>query len=64
MVSKVDRRLIEMDSGTPIYYRVWPDGTTQEQEEEPYQWMSDDFVVVAADNEEEALVLSGVLRFD
>ena len=49
----------------PVYdridYRVWPDGATQECCEEPYHWRSDDFIVVAAKDEEEALLLSGVM---
>ena len=36
-------------------YRVWPDGTVQAVEDgEPYSWMSDDFIVVYAMNDEEA----------
>lgn len=36
-------------------YRVWPDGTVQECCEEPYSWMSDDYIYIDADSEEEAL---------
>ena len=37
-------------------YRVWPDGTVQSTEDgQPHQWMSDDFLVVSASSEEEAL---------
>ena len=36
------------------YYRVWSDGTTQEANQEPYSWMSDDFTVVTATSPEEA----------
>lgn len=35
-------------------YRVWPDGTAQEADQEPYVWMSDDFTVVTATSPEEA----------
>lgn len=38
-------------------YRVWPDGTVQAVEDgEPYAWMSDDFALVWAGDEEEALL--------
>lgn len=36
-------------------YRVWPDGTVQDAEEEPYHWMSDDYMLINANSEEEAL---------
>lgn len=40
-------------------YRVWPDGTVQATEDgEPYSWMSDDFMVIKAENEEEALAMA------
>jgi len=39
-------------------YRVWPDGTVQEAHEEPYHWMSDDYVMVDAVSEEDALIQS------
>lgn len=39
-------------------YRVWPDGTTQECSEAAYEWMSDDYLVVSADSDEEALSLA------
>lgn len=32
-------------------YRVWPDGTVQDASEEPYNWMSDDYLIVEAENE-------------
>jgi hypothetical protein len=35
-------------------YRVWPDGTVQEAHETPYEWMSDDYRYVWADDEEDA----------
>ena len=35
-------------------YRVWPDGTVQSCDEEPYGWMSDDYQLVFADNEDQA----------
>jgi hypothetical protein len=42
-------------------YRVWPDGTVQAVENgPPHSHMSDDFVLVWAADEEEALFLSGV----
>ena len=45
---------------TQVKYRVWPDGTIQSMEdaEEPYSWMSDDFVVVLARSEEEAFYIA------
>ena len=44
-----------------IAYRVWPDGTVQSIEDgEPYSWMSDDFIVIHAKNEDEARTLVGV----
>ena len=44
-------------------YRVWPDGTVQAVEDgEPYSWMSDDFIVVYAMNDEEAWRLSPASR--
>lgn len=39
----------------PLYrYRVWPDGTVQDLDDEPHRWMSDDYEVVSAADEEEA----------
>lgn len=35
-------------------YRVYADGTVQDAEEEPYPFMSDDFVIVRALDEERA----------
>ena len=41
---------------TRVMFRVWPDGTVQPVEDgDPYSWMSDDYVVVEADNEDEAV---------
>lgn len=37
-----------------IEYRVWPAGTVQEAAEPPYDWMSDDFMIVVARTEEKA----------
>lgn len=37
-------------------FRVWPDGTVQSVEDAPYDWMSDDFTIVVAADEEEASV--------
>ena len=37
-------------------YRVWPDGTVQELSDEPYSWMSDDYLVVDAEDECDAVV--------
>ena len=40
-------------------YRVWPDGTVQSNEDgEPYSWMSDDFMVIHAADEDEARSLA------
>lgn len=36
-------------------YRVWPDYTVQESNEIPYTFLSDDFVLIDADSEKEAL---------
>jgi hypothetical protein len=36
-------------------YRVWPDGTVQNcEDEEPYNWLSDDYQLVSADDENQA----------
>lgn len=35
-------------------YRVWPDGTVQSAQEPPYDWMSDDYTVVLATDEDAA----------
>ena len=46
----------DSDDGT---YRVWPDGTVQSTEDgQPHSWTSDDFMVITASSEEEALALS------
>ena len=39
-------------------FRVWPDGTVQDSEEDPHRWMSDDFVIAWAYDEAEALALA------
>jgi hypothetical protein len=39
-------------------FRVWPDGTTQEADALPYSWMSDDYELVWAMSEDEALTLA------
>lgn len=36
-------------------FRVWPDGTVQPARETPYPWMSDDFEIVRATDEADAL---------
>ena len=36
-------------------YRVWPDGWVQDASEEPPSWRSDDFLVLAAEDEDAAL---------
>lgn len=36
-------------------YRVWPDETIQETSFKPYEWMSDDFVIITAMDEGHAL---------
>ena len=38
-----------------LKYRVWPDGAVQEVSETPYSWMSDDYQIVEAEDEEDAL---------
>lgn len=46
----------KLEKPTMIRYRVWPDGTVQEAEgTEPYSWLSDDYAVVHAEDEEAAL---------
>ena len=42
-------------------YRVWPDGTVQDFTEAPYEWMSDDYLVVDAYDEEGALIAAGLM---
>ncbi len=39
-------------------YRVWPDDTVQDADEDPYDWMSDDFTIVEAPDEEAAMRLA------
>ena len=39
----------------PLKYRVWPDDTVQEEHETPYSWLSDDYQIVEAEDEEDAL---------
>ena len=41
-------------------FRVWPNGVVQEADEEPYSWLSDDYMIVEAEDEEDALVKAGV----
>lgn len=36
-------------------YRVWPDGWVQDASEEPHSWRSDDFMLLAAEDEDAAL---------
>jgi hypothetical protein len=36
-------------------FRVWPDGTAQWVGEPAYSWMSDDYEVVVANDEEDAV---------
>ena len=38
----------------PLKYRVWSDGTVQEAHETPYNWMSDDYQTVEAEDEDDA----------
>lgn len=35
-------------------YRAWADGTVQDYADEPYAWMSDDFMVIEAEDEDAA----------
>ena len=44
-------------------FRVWPDGTVQEADQEAYPWMSDDHALVWAHNEDEALKQANVKGF-
>lgn len=49
------------NSDDKLAYRVWPDGTVQATEDGgPYAWMSDDFMLIRASDENEALALAGV----
>jgi hypothetical protein len=42
-------------------FRVWPHGTVQAVDDgEPYDWLSDDFAVVWAYSDEDALTVAGV----
>lgn len=43
-------------------WRVWPDGTVQDCTEGdlPYDWMSDDFQIIEAECETDALLRAGV----
>lgn len=38
-------------------YRVWSDGTVQDEEDTPYEWMSDDYIVVEAGDDESASLM-------
>ena len=43
-------------------FRVWPDGTVQQvsESESAYSWMSDDYLIVEAVGEEDALRKAGL----
>lgn len=36
-------------------FRVWPDSTVQDSDDEPHDWMSDDYMIVWARDEADAL---------
>lgn len=36
-------------------YRIWPDYTIQEADEPPYEWKGDDYLLMNADSEEDAI---------
>jgi hypothetical protein len=38
-----------------ILYRVWPDETIQYEEDEPYDWKSDDYALIYACDADHAL---------
>lgn len=38
-----------------VCFRVWPDGTVQGCDDDAYYWMSDDYVLVRAVDEADAL---------
>ena len=40
-------------------YRVWPDGTVQDADDEPYSWLSDDYMLVHALDEDNAREKAG-----
>lgn len=43
------------------FYRVWPDGTLQSVEDgPPHSWMSDDFVLIGAADEQSAFELASL----
>ncbi len=47
------------ESSEQSTYRVWPDGTVQATEDGgPYSWMSDDFMLIHAVDEDEARSLA------
>lgn len=41
------------DYDTPRW-RVWPDGTVQDEDDAPHSWMSDDYMLVYAETEDDA----------
>ena len=47
----------------PTLFRVWPDGTVQEADQAAYSWMSDDYALVWAYDEDEALNQANVKGF-
>lgn len=40
-----------------VKFRIWPDYMIQEYDELPYVWKSDDYTILEAENEEEAIEL-------
>lgn len=36
-------------------YRIWPDYTIQDEDDRPHSWMSDDWILLDADSEDDAL---------
>lgn len=45
-------------------YRVWPDGTVQDANEQCYPFLSDDYIVVQALDEEDADYLVNVKSYE
>lgn len=53
-----------MNSSPDVFtFRVWPEGTIQESEDQPHEWMSDDYLYVDAEAEEDALNRARELGF-
>ncbi|MCL2874732.1 MAG: hypothetical protein FWF12_00260 [Betaproteobacteria bacterium] len=48
-----------MNKKQKVAYRVWPDGTVQSVDDgSAFDWMSDDYAIINANSEEEAIELA------